>query len=118
MDKIVSYPIQFLDSKLRQIEAIAGKRKIKSFILEAIEEKLEMGKRYYRPHRGSLEDAMKECNQVAGIKDIIDRYPEYDNITIKKESTYDIRTLWDTHYVLADIGEHKQQCIGMCNFYE
>jgi hypothetical protein len=74
--------------------------------------------KYYRPHRGSLADAMKECNQIAGIQDIIDRYPEYGNITIKKESTYDIRILWDTHYVLADMGEYKQQCIGMCNFYE
>lgn len=44
MDKIVSYPIQFLNSKLRQIEKVAGKRKIKSFILEAIEEKLERSK--------------------------------------------------------------------------
>jgi len=41
MDNIKTYTLQFLDSKLRQIESIAGKRKIKSFILEAIEEKME-----------------------------------------------------------------------------
>jgi hypothetical protein len=39
-DKIKNYNIQFMDSKLRQIEEVAGKRKIKSFILEAIEEKI------------------------------------------------------------------------------
>jgi len=44
-DKIKNYPIQFLESKLKQIESVAGKRKIKSFILEAIEEKLEKEKR-------------------------------------------------------------------------
>lgn len=39
-DKIKTFTLQFLDSKLRQIESIAGKRKIKSFILEAIEDKI------------------------------------------------------------------------------
>ena len=40
-DKIKNYNIQFMDSKLREIEDVAGKRKIKEFILTAIEEKLE-----------------------------------------------------------------------------
>ena len=41
IDKIKNYPIQLMDSKLRQIESIAGQRKIKEFILEAIEEKIK-----------------------------------------------------------------------------
>ena len=37
---IKTYPLQFSEEKLREIERSAGKRKIKSFIYEAIEEKL------------------------------------------------------------------------------
>ena len=45
IDKIKNYPIQVMDSKLREIEEVAGKRKIKEFILTAIEEKLGRDKK-------------------------------------------------------------------------
>jgi len=42
---IKTYPLQFAESKLKEIEDIAGKRKIKSFIYEAIEEKIKRDKK-------------------------------------------------------------------------
>lgn len=38
---IKTYPLQFTGEKLKEIERVAGKRKIKSFIYKAIEEKLK-----------------------------------------------------------------------------
>lgn len=38
--KIKTFPLHFTEDKLQEIEDAAGKGKIKSFILEAIEEKL------------------------------------------------------------------------------
>jgi hypothetical protein len=38
---IKTYPLQFTEEKLREIESVAGKRKIKIFIYEAIEEKIK-----------------------------------------------------------------------------
>ena len=38
---IKTYPLQFTAEKLKEIENTAGKRKIKSFIYEAIEEKIK-----------------------------------------------------------------------------
>lgn len=37
---IKTYPLVFTEEKLQEIEDTAGKRKIKSFIYKAIEEKL------------------------------------------------------------------------------
>lgn len=39
--KIKTYPLQFTDEELREIEATAGKGNIKKFIYEAIEEKMK-----------------------------------------------------------------------------
>ncbi len=38
---IKTYPLQFTEQELRDIEQVAGKRKIKSFIYKAIEEKMK-----------------------------------------------------------------------------
>ena len=38
---IKTYPLQFTEEKLKEIEKVAGVRKIKSFIYEAIEEKIK-----------------------------------------------------------------------------
>ena len=43
--EIKTYPLQFTEGKLREIESVAGKRMIKKFIFEAIEEKLKREKR-------------------------------------------------------------------------
>jgi hypothetical protein len=38
---IKTYPLQFTSERLEEIEQVAGKRRIKAFILEAIDEKME-----------------------------------------------------------------------------
>jgi len=45
--KIKTYPLQFTDVELREIEEIAGKGNIKKFILEAIEEKKQRNDKKY-----------------------------------------------------------------------
>ena len=39
--QIKTYPLQFTEQELREIEKVAGKRNIKSFIYKAIAEKME-----------------------------------------------------------------------------
>ena len=42
---IKTYPLQFTEEKLREIESVAGKRMIKAFIYAAIEEKIKASKK-------------------------------------------------------------------------
>ena len=44
MDEIKTFPLKFTKEYLRQIEAVAGKRNIKKFIMKAIEEKMLISK--------------------------------------------------------------------------
>ena len=43
--QIKTYPLQFTEQELREIEKVAGKRNIKSFIYKAIDEKMQKEKK-------------------------------------------------------------------------
>ena len=87
-----------------------------------------MKKKLYRDHRWLLADSLETTIEVNGIEDIrkhimsdpiFSRYVK--NIHISKEPIEDDRIgdSWNpTYHVLADLDNHKSQCIGMCNFYE
>ena len=66
----------------------------------------------YRPHRGSLAAAMRECVEVSGVADILDIINTQnaifgvgpvgiEAIAVEKYS-YDARILWDTHIVTVN----------------
>lgn len=85
-------------------------------------------KKMFRLHRGLLDDSIKTCVNVNSLEDIRcilnDNFPDsfLRNICIDNRSIDDSMKLgqdWKyTRYVLADFGDHKRQCLGMCNFYE
>lgn len=85
----------------------------------------------YRPHRGSLEDAMREVKEFESIdqmkefivKDWADAFSADDIVIDEKNPTPDERIGWeDTMYVcvkrMQDIDYIEKygtaQCIGMC----
>jgi hypothetical protein len=87
-----------------------------------------MRHKLYRDHRGGLAESLETAIEVNGIEDIrehvlsdplIAQY--YKNIHISHNPIEDNRMgdEWNlTYYVLADVGEYKNQCVGMCNFCE
>lgn len=73
--------------------------------------------RLYRPHRGSLAEAMKEVRKIDNVEHLVmivreslaDWYPETDMVEIvnvntlrSKKSVYDARIKWDTHLLCLD----------------
>jgi len=86
-----------------------------------------INKKYFRFNRGLFTDSMNTRVEVQGLSDIIsivNSNERYKNIHIDTNGLKDTRCLdydsWgDTTYkVLADFDNYKNQCIGMCNFYE
>jgi len=89
--------------------------------------------RYFREHRGGLNESMQTCKVVSSLQDIADAFRantdfgvEYwKNFRIDEKGVDDserLTSVWkDTHYVLADItypGQENTVVVGMCNFYE
>lgn len=80
----------------------------------------------YRPHRGSLEQAMAEAREFNGIKEMKEAIVaswngafDVADVVVKRKSVNDTRIGWeDTKYVCVKrIGNEKYrtpQCIGMC----
>lgn len=82
-----------------------------------------MGKKLFRPHRGQLDDAMKEVEEVNdwnGLVEVVRKgysgllKPEEitrERLTVKPYG-YDARIQWDTHIVnLENVG-----VVGFTNF--
>lgn len=101
----------------------------------AIMSKLEYKEttRYFREHRGGLEESMKTCKKVFDLKDIADSFRANTNFGVEYWKNFRIdpkgvddserlSSVWiDTHYVLADMtypGQESTVVVGMCNFYE
>lgn len=89
--------------------------------------------RYFREHRGGLNESVQTSKEVFDLKDVADAYRantnfgvEYwKNFRIDKECVDDserLTSVWkNTHYVLADMtypGQEGTVVVGMCNFYE
>lgn len=87
--------------------------------------------RYFCFERETLKEAMNTRVKVNGLSDIINLLtspsylPNLTNIHIDNDPIEDERCLeyegWGniTYDVLADLENgHKNQCVGMCNFYE
>jgi len=87
-------------------------------------------KKLYRQQNGSLEDSLNTSIEVNSLKDILDYVNKmiYKNL-YRKNYCSNISTSFvgddstrcgndwkETYYVLADFGDYKQLCIGMCNF--
>ena len=104
-------------------------------VIKTIEEKLRKKSlvRYFREHRGGLQESMQTCKKVFDLKDIADSFRENTNLGVEYWKNFRIdpkgvddserlSSVWiDTHYVLADVtypGQEGTVVVGMCNFYE
>lgn len=84
-------------------------------------------KKLFRFHRGSLEDSLATTIEVSGFAELLDKIiatygDSISNVKIQKKCIHDPRLPKDWNeicfYVVADFDGYKEQCIGMCNFYE
>lgn len=88
-------------------------------------------KKLFRFHRGLLAESLETTMEVSGLPELCEKIADsvawadrnyFKNIRIKNEAYHDPRlpAEWGSisYYVVADFDGYKEQCIGMCNFYE
>lgn len=85
-----------------------------------------MSTKLFRRHRGGLSESLDTTVEVKNLKELR-KYIKSElgfssNVKIKKDPVKDNRLPpeWGnlSYYVVADIGDYKEVCIGMTNFYK
>ena len=85
-----------------------------------------MPTKLFRRHRGGLSESLSTTIEVKNLKEL-KKYIKSElgfsrNVKIKEDPVKDRRLPpeWGglSYYVVADVGDYKELCIGMTNFYK